>query len=271
MPRWSKITRDGRCASPVEGLRYLPRVLKAAALGVSLLLSALLTVAAMRSPDHHWLAWISFLPLFVVVRCLRPRAAALAGGLWGAGLYVFCTSGPTPAVGAVGPAIDPTAPILAPSFLSLAILIVIPAVYVGLAALPGRPISFKLLTLALGWPLVEAVLHLHRLSGPHESLLASTQSELPHLHWLARLLGYVFTALLVACANASLVGILSRARLSLPPCRSLPGSLSSDVCFLSQVFLRLQLLALRQSYPRAPPIPVTVPSWNLVGSAHWSL
>ena len=52
------------------------RAAKAAALAVSLVLSALLTAVAWRRPHDHWLAWISFLPLFVAVRSLRPRPGA---------------------------------------------------------------------------------------------------------------------------------------------------------------------------------------------------
>ena len=69
----------------------LPRSVKAAALAVSLLLSALLTAVAVRSPDDHWLAWISFLPLFVAVllgthpNTSEPRASARADGWHGQG------------------------------------------------------------------------------------------------------------------------------------------------------------------------------------------
>ncbi len=285
------------------------RSVKSVALGVSLVLSALLTAAALRLPDLHWLAWISFLPLFVVVRSLgcpvpsrgggrnrrvphssrsegwgtdgsakrlrlvnpsptlssgkngAPAAAALAGGFWGGCLYLFCTTGPTPAVDTVGAAVGPSAWLLA-------LLIVIPAVYVGLAARPARAIGFKLLTLALGWTLVEAVLHLHNHLGPHEGLLTASQGEGLHLHWLARLLGYVSTAFLVACVNASLVGILSGARLSFPACRSLAGSRDIVARLLSQVAMPIQYWALRQAHPRAPPIPIALPSCSLVGSAH---
>ena len=64
----------------------LPHTPKTAALGVSLILSALLTAEAVLLPERHWLAWISFLPLFIVVRSLRPSAASLAGGFWGGSL-----------------------------------------------------------------------------------------------------------------------------------------------------------------------------------------
>ena len=58
----------------------LPLTPKAAALGVSLVFSALLTAAALRSPDHHWLAWISFLPLFVVVQSFGYAVPSKGGG-----------------------------------------------------------------------------------------------------------------------------------------------------------------------------------------------
>ncbi len=116
----------------------LPRGVKAASLALSLVFIALLTAVALRSPDDHWLAWISFLPLFVAVRWLRPPAAALAGGLWGACLYLFSSLGSTPAVEALAPGIDLTAPAIGSAVWYLALLIVIPAVYVGLAARPSR-------------------------------------------------------------------------------------------------------------------------------------
>ena len=230
-----------------------PSAARTLSIGVSLILSALLTAVALRTPDHHWLAWFSFLPLFVAVRWLRPATAALAGGLWGVCLYLFCTAGPTPAADALAPAIGLSAGLLA-------LLIVIPAVYVGLAARPARAIGFKLLLLALGWTLVEAVLHLHNPSGPHGSLLAGSQGEGPHLHWLARLLGYVCAAFLVACANASLIGILSGARLSVPAYRSLAVSPNVFRCLPPQVVLAIQSWTLRQARARAPPNPVVAVS-----------
>ena len=145
-PRASfRTCRPGRLTGPRGTALKLPPSVKAAALIASLVLSALLTTVALRSPDYHWLAWISFLPLFVAVRWLRPATAALAGGLWGACLYLVSTAGPTPAVEALAPAIDPTAPAIGPSAWLLALLMVIPAVYVGLAAGRARAIGFKLL------------------------------------------------------------------------------------------------------------------------------
>lgn len=212
---------------------------KAAGLGVSLLVSAALTAVALEATEHRWLAWISFLPIFAAVRWLRPPAAVLAGALWGGSLWVFCVAGP--------------APVLAASFWSLALLTSIPAVYAGLAALPGRPIGLNLLTLALGWTLVEASLHVHSPSGLREGLLIGSPGEGAHLHWLTRLLGYVSTAFLVACANASLVSILSNARLRISRQRSFARLPDSATCSSSQTTLGFQLRALQLAHPRAPP------------------
>ena len=290
----------------------LPDSVKVAALGSSLVLSAVLTAAVLRSPAHHWLAWVSFLPLFAVVRSLgcpvpsrgggrsrpakRPRhsspsptfrgclksgprnravtvrerflppkpdrfltgaarirllicplrenggAAALAGGFWGGCLYLFCSAGPARAI-------DPSAWLLT-------LLILIPALYVGLAARPARAIAFNLLTLALGWTLVEAVLHLHHPTAGREGLLTGAQSEGAQLHWLARLLGYVCTAFVVACANASLIGVLSSARLRLPADKLLVGSPCAVAWAPSQVILAIQSWTLLQAQPRAPPVQI---------------
>lgn len=219
---------------------------KALALGVSLILSALLTAAALRLPDEHWLAWISFLPLFVIVRSARPFAAALAGALWGGCFYLFCSAGATPALNTTDPAIAPSASLLA-------LLILIPAVYLGLAARPARAIGYKLLTLALGWTLIEIVLHLHNPSVARQGLLTGSVGEGADLHWLVRLLGYVCTAFLVATVNASLVGILSGVRLSLPAYRSLAGSPHVVWHLASRVVLAIQSWTHRQAHPRAPP------------------
>ena len=145
-------------------LNNLPRSVKAGALGVSVVLSAALTAVVLRSPDHHWLAWISFVPLFVAVRWLRAPEAALVGGLWGACLGLFSAGGPMP--------------VIALSAWLLALLIVIPAVYVGLAARPARAIGFNLLTLALGWTLVETVVAASSANVPEPRV--SARADVPY-------------------------------------------------------------------------------------------
>ncbi len=228
---------------------------------VLLLLSGLLTAVVLRAPEHHWLAWISLLPLSVAVRWLHSATAALAGALWGASLYLFSTAGPTPAV-------ETMAPALGPSALLLGLLTVIPAVYVGLAARPARAIGFKLLTLALGWTLLEAVLHLYGVASPKDGLLTGSHGEGPRLHWFARLLCYVFTAFLAAFANTSLVTILSGARFRLPTERVLGAAPNAVGGLPSQVIPAIQPWCFRRGYPRAPPAPGPATFHDPVGMAH---
>ncbi len=234
---------------------------KAVALVVSLFFSALLTAAALRLTDQQWLSWISFLPLFVVVRSLRPSVAALAGGFWGGCLYLCCFAGMARGVETIGGAVGLTAPAtaqLGPAWL-LALLTVIPAIYVGLASRSARPLGLRLLILALGWTLIEVVLHLHNAFAPQDGLLTGSHGESQHFHWFVRLLGMVVTAFLVACVNASLLGIVSAARLSFPTSRSLTGSLSAVGRLLSHVVLAIQSWKLCQAHPRAPPFRITIP------------
>ncbi len=243
------------------------RGIKGAALAVSLVGSAVLTALALQSPHLGWLVWFSFLPIIVAIRMLRPGMAALAGGGWGVSLYLAFTAFGLPGFDGVDRAVGSGISVLHSSVGLFALLIAISAVYVGLAARPARAIGFKLLTLALGWTLVEFVVGLHNPSGRHNSLLTGSQGEGPDLHWLARLLGYVATAFLVACVNASLVGILSGARLSFPACRSLAGSPNAGAGPPSQGVPAILFLALRQAHPRAPPIQAAATNQE-VGSAH---
>ena len=58
------------------------RIVKGAALVVSLVVSAGLMVAAIGSLDYSWARWISLLPLLVCIRILGPIRAMGCGALW---------------------------------------------------------------------------------------------------------------------------------------------------------------------------------------------
>ena len=74
----------------------------------------------------------------------------------------------------------------------------------------------------------------------------------------ARPCGYVSTAFLAACANASLVGILSGARLSFAANRPLAGSPNAGAWSPAHMILVLQSWPLRQAHARAPPVPAAI-------------
>lgn len=235
--------------------KRLPRGFKVAALVISLVLSALFTVVAFRTPDLHWLGWIGFLPLFCVVRWLSPPAAALAGGWWGACLYVSCGIEQASAIDAVAPMLAvPSALAGGPSAWLLPLLILIPAAYLALAARRAQAINLRLLTLAIGWALIEAVLHVLTPCGPRDGLVASWSAEGPHLHWLTRLSSFVCTAFLVASAYASLLDVLSGLRLRLPALRSFDGMPIAGPRLLLQAVLPSQSWRTRRAHPRAPPV-----------------
>ncbi len=97
-------------------------------------------------------------------------------------------------------------------------------------------------------------------SMEYEGLCTGSHGDGPQPHWLARLLGFVPLASLLAAANASLLGIASGARLSFLACRSFAGSPNVVGWLPSQVFLAIQSWPLRQAHPRAPPTQVATVS-----------
>lgn len=131
-----------------------------------------------------------------------------------------------------------------------------------------RSIGFKLLTLALGRTLVEAVIHLFNESGSHNGLITDSEGGGPHVHWLARLFGYVSASFLVALTNASLIGIISGARMHFPPCLSLAGSRNTAERIPLQDVLPVQSWPFRKTFPRAPPISVAATTEDAGGNAH---
>lgn len=86
------------------------------------------------------------------------------------------------------------------------------------------------------------------------AVLTAVQPLSVLVHRIGRPAGYISTAFLVACANASLVGILSEAYLSFPARRSLARSPRAGARPSSQVVLAIQSWTLRQAHPRAPPV-----------------
>jgi len=203
---------------------------------VPIVLSAYLTAAAVGSPTHAWVGWLSLLPLFFAIRLLRPLRASACGALWGASHFVFCIAGNHTAVAA--------------NLWSFALLTGIPALYTFLGAWLTRWIGFSPFVLGVGWMGVELAL---APLGLHYGLLSATQGDTALMHYVGRALGYVLVGFLVAYVNAALVAVLGRVRLSFP--RFVPATASLDCrrSLISQVFGCLSLFAIQPSHPRAPP------------------
>ena len=213
---------------------------KGSAAGVALTLalvgSAYLTAAAVGSPTHAWMGWLSLLPLFVAIRVLRPLRASACGALWGGCLFAFCIASGRTAVSA--------------NLASLALLTAIPAIYTFLGAGLTRWMGFSPFVLGVGWMGVELAL---APLGLHSGLLAGTQDHTALMDYIGRALGYVLVGFLVAYVNAALVAVLGRVRLSVP--RFVPTTASPDCgrSLISQILGCLSLFALQPSHPRAPP------------------
>ncbi|MCK4659136.1 MAG: hypothetical protein KAV82_06400 [Phycisphaerae bacterium] len=219
------------------GAQWWSGAVGSALLSALIILSALLMAAAVGSRSQGWLAWIGLLPLFLAIRVSSVHVAAAYGLLWGTVLHVFLS------------AFSPSA--LPCGVASWLLLPCVTGVYAGGSAWLTRRIGFSPFVLGVGWIGVELA---STPLGLRYGLLAGAQGDGALLDVVGKLLGYVFVAFLMASVNASLLVVLSHARLSISRQRSSAGLPGTGGCCPSQTFLWIQLFALHQSYPRAPPI-----------------
>jgi apolipoprotein N-acyltransferase len=204
---------------------------------VPIVLSAYLTAAAVGSPTHAWVGWLSLLPVFFAIRLLRPLRALICGAVWGASLYVFCVAGGRTGV-----------PATASSFVLLA---GIPALYTYAASALTRWIGFSPFVLGVGWMGVELAL---APLGLHSGLLSGSQDQTVLMDYIGRALGYVLVGFLVAYVNALLVEVFGRACLRLPRPFLIKRSGNGILFLRSQIDGCLTLVTLQPSNPRAPPM-----------------
>lgn len=204
---------------------------------IPLVLSAYLTAAAVGTPTHGWMGWLSLLPLFFAIRLLRPLRASACGAFWGASLFVFCVAGGRTLV-----------PATVSSFVLLA---GIPAIYTFLGAWLTRWIGFSPFVLGVGWMGVELAL---APLGLHNGLLSATQGDTALMAYIGRAMGYVLVAFLVAYVNAALTAVFAHVRLRTPQPFLSTRSGNGLLFFRSQIIGCLSLVTLQPSHPRAPPI-----------------
>jgi hypothetical protein len=204
---------------------------------VALVIGALMMAAAVGSSAHAWLAWFAVVPLFFVIRRWRPAAAILGGALWGLLIFLFS-------------AIQPAA-VITPTIQSLVLLTMVPALYAGLGAAVTRWIGFNPFILGVAWMGLELALGPAGLRG---GLLAAAPAHDTVGQWVGGALGYVFVAFLVAVVSASLVSLLSNARLHLHPHPFRISSGSRPPALLPQASCGLSRQSIPSLGPRAPPI-----------------
>lgn len=170
------------------------RLANSAAVMVWIVLSGAVMAANLASSNHPWWAWLSPLPLFLVIRYWRPLAVLFFGALWGGSIYGFSTL------------VFDQAPFV-PGLRSLLFLSVIPAIYGCFGSWVSVRMGFSTLFLAVGWIAVElALIPL----GMRTGLLAGAYEEGTLLAIMEGVLGYAFVAFTIAWINGLLVCLLGR-------------------------------------------------------------
>lgn len=226
--------RPGRSA----GASRRARPARHAALIISLATSAFILAATIVSREHPWLGCFSLIPLLAAVRLLSPIRSAVAGGFWGACLYLAFS-------------VCSGEQVLAGSLLSLALLTLVPAAYTGLGALLTRRIGFDPFVLALGWVGVELALVPVDL---RLGLLAGSQGDGALVRWLGSAFGYVAVAFLIALANAGWLELWTGIRLPMPRPRLLLRTPEVQLQTASGGASFVSTFVIPAVQPRAPPM-----------------
>ena len=182
--------------------------------------------------------WVAMLPLLAAVRVARPVGAAAAGALWGTAFFAFSAW-----LGSSGRAEQV-------ALARLLLLAGAPAAYACGGAWLTRRIGFSPFVLGVAWMGVELALGP---AGLRPGVVEGTGLGGAVLDQMARALGYVFVAFLVAYANAVLVAVLSGVCEPAPhPVRPAAVELFRR-SFDPQWVPALLLYAIAPSGPRAPP------------------
>jgi len=208
----------------------------------ALAISAYLTASVHQLPDCLPIAWLGLVPLFWLLRTMKPAGALIAGAFWGLCLAFVWHS------------YVQTVP-FEPDLSTLAI-IAAPAAYAALAAGYTRRFGFSPLALAVGWIGLELSL---TACLPRGGILMTGFEGNPILRYIANLLGCGFVALVMSYVSALLTKIgealyilisAKRSRVVVPVC----------TCHLeSKRILHPPSHRPKPSSPRAPP--VAAPMW----------
>ncbi len=214
------------------------RLLKGAAIALSLFASACFMAAAIGSESYWWLGLITLLPLFNAIRILSPVRAGACGTFWGLSLYGVCALAGSTEISA--------------GFTSLALLGLIPGLYAFAGSALTRRVGFSPYLLGFGWIGVELAL---QPLGLHYGLLAGTQSgDGLAIRLVGSYAGYALVAFLVAYVNAALLTVLGQVRCAIaqPPPVVRAAAVRRRV-YSTEIPSYLSYLV-HPSQPRAPPV-----------------
>lgn len=207
------------------------------ALILAVIVGAWLTALSMSSDAHAWLGWFALVPIFFMIRLWRPVHALLGGAIWGASLFAFSNGSFQEA-----PVSD---------LARFLLLTAAPAIYCGSAAWLSRRIGFSPFVLGVGWMGVELALGQ---AGLRTGLLGLAAGQGGVLHWLGKMLGWVFVCFLFALLNAWVVVVLSRVRLGAAEHHRPISSADHIPLLFAQTFKGYPLFSVPASQPRGPPL-----------------
>ena len=187
------------------------------------------------SGQHPVIGLLGLLPLIHVCQVSTPERALVAGGVWGAALYVFSALfGQSLVERGVG---------------SIVLLTLVPATDACFGAWVTRRVGFKPFVLALGWLLVELALRPVVLG---QGLLAGTQSH-TLLVSIGSVLGYGWVAFAVVFLMAWTLRVAGCIELELSwpdPAETLREALSTAFPILPAL---RPIEVIEEGQSRAPP------------------
>jgi apolipoprotein N-acyltransferase len=200
--------------------------------------SAFLLSLCIHNVFYRWTSWLALVPLFAAIRVCRPLGGLISGVAWIAcvllfGRLIFDASIPS-------------------GWFAPTLLVVIPPIYCAGGAVLTRWIGYSPFVLGVGWMGVELALSG---LGLQLGLLGHTESSASLLAGIARTLGFVVTAFLVAYVNAAVVEAMpglavwgtGHARTSIISYRAKP------LLLVPQIASWCAFELLTATSPRAPP------------------
>lgn len=208
------------------------------ALCFSLIIAGFLTAESISLRAHPWLGWFALIPVFISIRACVPWFAGVCGALWGASIctYTVFVDGP-----------DQVS-----SWLGVALLTLVPALYSFIGAHATRRKGFDPLILGLGWAGAEFAL---QPLGLRHGLIAGIQGDSWLLLLVGQMGGYVLVAFLVAFVSAVLLSVVTDVVcVDVPRRRVLHAAGAQSFRVYVSDWFRFCSRFVSPSQPRAPPI-----------------
>lgn len=212
------------------------------ALVAALVVGAFMTAATCGTTQSFWVAWITLLPLILIIRTFRPLHAMVCGAAWGMFLFCFSGFGAASSISATPGA--------------FALLTGTVAIYAGIGATLTRWIGFNPFVLSVAWMAAELAI---APSARCRAVFDWNQMDAGWIGYVGPALGYVLVAFIVTLANASLVYLLSGVRFGVGGARYGRTSRDRGQRLFGKIPPCLSHDAYPTCQPRGPPLFTMLP------------